>query len=165
MATLLKWHESNKINDAHINLEVKQVYGWILTKDKCLVLVSKDNVKWQFPGGKPNSGENLLDTLIREVLEETSLDISSMEKEFFGYYEILSDDKPAFLQIRYLVSCDKNSTELHLGADLEDKGQTSEDTVKYVGTYSIDKALELIPWLGGTDEYKTFLKINKDVTR
>ena len=73
MATLLKWNESNKINGDHISLEVKQVYGWIITKDDHLVLVSKDNVKWQFPGGKPNLEENFVDTLTREVLEETSM--------------------------------------------------------------------------------------------
>lgn len=164
MATSLKWHQSNKINDNHTSLEVKQVYGWVITKDCYLVLVSKDNIKWQFPGGKPDLGESLEETLIREVLEETSLDISQMEKEFFGYYEVIPEDKPPFLQIRFLVLCDKKSEELEFSVSKEDKNQVTEDTVKYVNTYKIDTALELIPWLGGTDEYKTFLKIHRNVT-
>jgi 8-oxo-dGTP pyrophosphatase MutT (NUDIX family) len=164
MATSLKWNDSNKINDTHASLEVKQVYGWIITKDGHLVLVSKDNVKWQFPGGKPDVGESLEETLIREVLEETSLDISMMAKEFFGYYEVIPEDKSPFLQIRFLIFCDKKSEELELSVGKEDKNQVSEDTVKYVNTYTIEKALELIPWLGGTDEYKTFLKIYQNVT-
>ena len=165
MPTLLKWNESNKINGDHISLEVKQVYGWIITKDHHLVLVSKDNVKWQFPGGKPNLEENFVDTLTREVLEETSLDISEMDKSFFGYYEIISEDEPPFLQVRYIVICDKNSKELKLGVKNEDKDQVNEDIVKYVASYNIKEATELIPWLGGTEEYKTFMKIFKNIKR
>lgn len=165
MATLLKWNESNKIKSEHTSLEVKQVYGWIVTKDGHLVLVSKDNVKWQFPGGKPNSGESLLETLTREVFEETSLDISNMKKEFFGYYEIVSEDKPSYLQIRYLVVCDKDSNELKLGISNEDEIQRSEDVVKYVNCYNIKDTLKLIPWLGETEEYKTFLRIYKNLLK
>lgn len=163
MATLLKWNESNKINDDHISLEVKQVYGWIITKDDRLVLVSKDNLKWQFPGGKPNLEENFVDTLTREVLEETSLDISEMDKRFFGYYQIMSEDKPTFLQVRYIVICDKDSKELKLSVKNEDEDQINEDIVKYVATYSIKEARELIPWLGESEEFKTFIKIYKNV--
>jgi len=159
MSASLKWHEGNKIDDSHASLEVKQVYGWLLTNDGYIVLVSKDNVKWQFPGGKPTTGESLEETLVREILEETSLDISKMKKEFFGYYEVIPDDKPVFLQIRFLVLCDKNSEELELGVGNEDKSQISEDTVKYVSTYTIERALEVIPWLVGSDEYKTFLRV------
>lgn len=162
MATLLKWNESNKIKSEHISLEVKQVYGWIITKDQHLVLVSKDNVKWQFPGGKPNKGENLLETLMREVFEETSLDVSNMKKDFFGYYEVSSEEKPSFLQVRYLVICDKNSKELKLGISNEDEVQISEDIVRYVNSYNIKDTLKLIPWLGETEEYKSFLRIYKN---
>ncbi len=165
MATLLKWSESNKISSDHISLEVKQVYGWIITKDEHLVLVSKDNIKWQFPGGKPNMGENLLQTLTREVYEETSLNISNMKKEFFGYYEISSQGKPSFLQIRYLIICDKNSKELKLDISNEDEIQLGEDIVKYVNSFNIKDALKLIPWLGESEEYKSFLKIYKNVRK
>jgi len=165
MPTLLKWNESNQIKSDHSTLKIKQVYGWVVTKDKRLVLVSKDNVKWQFPGGKPNPGESILETLKREIFEETSLDISNMKKEFFGYYEISSENQPSFFQIRYLVICSQNSEGLDLNINSEDEIQASEDIVRYVNTYSLEEALKLIPWLEESEEYKSFLKIYKHATK
>ncbi len=44
-------------------------------QDKILVLRRTDNGKWNFPGGKVESGENLEEAAAREVLEETGLDL------------------------------------------------------------------------------------------
>jgi 8-oxo-dGTP pyrophosphatase MutT (NUDIX family) len=37
---------------------------------------------WSIPKGKVESGENLLESAIRETYEETSLDINSLKKEY-----------------------------------------------------------------------------------
>jgi 8-oxo-dGTP diphosphatase len=57
----------------------------ILSKDKrVLVCQRKKNVryplKWEFPGGKIESGESVLDCLKRELREELSIDINDVDR-------------------------------------------------------------------------------------
>ena len=40
------------------------------------MLKCKDNKKWTLPGGNLNFGESLTDCAIREIMEETGVDIS-----------------------------------------------------------------------------------------
>lgn len=47
--------------------------------------------KWAFPGGKTEKKETLLETAIREVKEETMLDVKP--KSIIGIYEDFSSDK------------------------------------------------------------------------
>ena len=46
--------------------------GFCFTPDGLLVLVSKDNQKWELPAGRPEGIEGWRETLDREVLEEAS---------------------------------------------------------------------------------------------
>lgn len=47
------------------------------------LLRAKKPFGWALPGGKVNDGETLIEGLIREVLEETGIDISLEEIIFF----------------------------------------------------------------------------------
>jgi len=65
----------------------------IITDDKNRVLVLKRIPKsklspslWNLPGGKVNRGENLNQAVIREVKEETNLELKSLGKPFYIYY-------------------------------------------------------------------------------
>ena len=52
------------------------VYGIVENeKDEILLLKSRDKNSWMFPGGQVESGENLIDALIRETKEESNMDI------------------------------------------------------------------------------------------
>jgi len=66
------------ITDDFSNLhDVKQVYGLVLSKDKSSVLVVREkNGMWILPGGTVEAGETLMDTLVREVKEETNRDLA-----------------------------------------------------------------------------------------
>ncbi len=48
-------------------------------QDRLLLLKRKDNDKWTMPGGTMNFGESLTDCAIREVKEETGLDIGIVD--------------------------------------------------------------------------------------
>lgn len=62
------------IKKHHICFPVNQIYARIYVKSqKKVVVVSKNNIKWQMPGWKPKNWENFNETLNREIYEETSL--------------------------------------------------------------------------------------------
>ena len=62
-----------------------------LTNDAGDILVLKDRKdQWNLPGGKQEPGETALDCAIREVEEETALNISKLEELYHG--ELLFND-------------------------------------------------------------------------
>ena len=56
----------------------------LIDNDKLLMLKRKDNKKWTLPGGTLDFGESLTECAVREVMEETGLDISI--KDVVGTY-------------------------------------------------------------------------------
>src|SRR5664279_3225705 len=98
------WVSNKDIKAEDKDIAVMQVYVWVLTQDEKVILVSKNGRSWQFPGGKPNAGETLVETAVREVQEETGLDIANYASglEFFGYYRINEPNAvpSTYLQIR-----------------------------------------------------------------
>ena len=48
---------------------------------------------WEFPGGGIEKGENIQDALIRELREETNLDISEEKMKLIGVSEELTEKK------------------------------------------------------------------------
>lgn len=157
----MTWNSSNVIKAEHENLRYTQVYCWIYTTDQKIILVSKDNIKWQFPGGKPIEGENMLETCYREVNEETNLDLNSfgIEPTFFGYYVIEERNKDTkektdeYLQLRFFVKINKSSTELNLATN---EREDDLEQIISVKAFSFDEAGELIFWFTGSNEFKGF---------
>lgn len=156
----MTFFKADRILPKHKELIHRQVYGWMQTTDDKIALVSKDGAKWQFPGGKPAEDESFLDTLKREVYEETgiSLDSISTKPKFFGYYVVdeIDEDKNeiinSFLQIRYKIALNNKSDSINL----EPKEIDTEDFVKYANFFTIKEAADLISWLHNSDELKAF---------
>lgn len=147
-----EWFTVNSVTDEHSEIEIRQVYVWLVTSDKKIVIVSKDGEKWQFPGGHPDEeDDSLIHTATREVLEETGLDISDANEdlEFFGYY-LIDEDGDRFLQVRFILNLDKDSNDL----DLNTHNEVIEDSIKFIKAVTLKKATELIPWLSSTDEFQ-----------
>ena len=67
------YHDANapKPNSIHPAAAVA-----LIDDDKLLMLKRKDNKKWTLPGGTLDFGESLTECAVREVMEETGLDIS-----------------------------------------------------------------------------------------
>jgi 8-oxo-dGTP pyrophosphatase MutT (NUDIX family) len=164
----MTWVTADKIKKEDLTKEIRQVYCWVFTKDQRLIIVSKDGENWQFPGGKPKENEKPTTALIREVREETGIDIGTFKNNlnFFGYYLVEKKDRPRtsiFLQLRFFLIIDKKSSELNLHAQYEDQDQKDTDIVKHVLAVTISDACKKIPWLSTTEEYAIIKsKINNE---
>jgi len=145
----------------HVDIEVRQRYCFIITKDKKTVIVSKDNKSWQFSGGHPESNEGWQDTLKREIWEETGIDISKQINNIvkLGYYLIKSPTEQ-FLQERYLLVLDEISESLSL-----EPHESEEDVtpiVKYVKAVSVNQIGEYIPWTLEAEGWNSAVKYYRE---
>ena len=84
--------------------------GIIFDPEKKQILIGKrendpdiPELTWAFPGGRPEYDEELDDAVIREILEETGLEVANLGAIFAKIYP----EKKQFLAIYYL--CEKLS--------------------------------------------------------
>lgn len=165
-----EWRVIHNMPEDDPEMPVRQVYAWLLTSDRQMVVVSKDGEKWQLPGGKPDGDENALQAAVREIYEETGLDVERYRDQinFFGEYSLEDHDTvvhpPRYRQVRVWVQLNETASALKLSTAGEAAGQNPEDAVRFVRTVPVKDILELIPWLENTDEYKA-LKRNKIIDR
>lgn len=159
----MKWVESNSILKNDRAYQVRQVYVWAIDERKKFLIVSKDGNNWQLPGGKPNKQEQFFDTAIREMNEETGVDIapSAAGLTLFGYYLVKN---PSFavgpiLQMRLYVNLDRQTDLSNFHTANEDSQQAEVETIKFIKLVDSAEAVKLIPWLSESGEYK-YLKFN-----
>jgi 8-oxo-dGTP pyrophosphatase MutT (NUDIX family) len=163
----MTWITAKAIHPEHGALPVRQVYVWLFTPDEKFLVVSKDGHKWQFPGGKPDTGETARQTAVREVKEETGVDISQQASQlkFFGYYHVvkIEDDGSSqeFLQLRFTLRLEKPADALSLHVEHEDSSQDTSDQVKFARAVTVEEAKSLIFWLDGSDELKAATQANR----
>lgn len=160
-----QWFSSVVIKKEHKDLPVTQIYCWLLTRDRKIALVSKDNKNWQLPGGKPQKSESRFETLKRELAEELSLDLKEggSTPKMFGYYVIAEvirkgEIEKKYLQIRYAKFLENNSLDLKISPNEKPSELESEKIIssKWV---TIDEAKQLIPWLKNSPELTSFLEL------
>lgn len=125
--------------------EVKQVYGFAISEDKkeMLVVYSK-NETWLLPGGGVEEGETLIDTLVREIKEETNRDVDVTTAIPFFYQKTYIKNQDGEweykqTQARYIV---KVTNDLEFEHD-PDHGDITE--AKWIPIEDIDKYLD---WKG-----------------
>ena len=93
-----RWVES----EVPQGLEIRQAYGFIFNPDGRILLL-EDEGQYNLPGGKPEMGESLAETLVREAEEEVQVTISSIA--YLGYQLIEEDEK--FAQVRLVALVDE----------------------------------------------------------
>ena len=95
---------SNKWIEAKVprGLEIRQVYGFVFSPDGRIVLLEDEGI-FNLPGGKPEDGESMSETLIREAEEEVQITISSLN--YLGYQLVTTDEE--FAQVRLVALIDQ----------------------------------------------------------
>jgi 8-oxo-dGTP pyrophosphatase MutT (NUDIX family) len=83
-------------------LEIRQVYGFVFSSDGRILLL-EDEGMFNLPGGRPENGETMGETLLREVLEEVQVTISS--SEYLGYQLVTTNEE--FAQARLVALADQ----------------------------------------------------------
>ncbi|HPO11066.1 MAG TPA: NUDIX hydrolase [bacterium] len=93
---------------------VAQVYGIILDPGRSMVLLARHkNNKYTLPGGHVEKGETLIQTLLREIKEETNKDVYG-DKIIPFFYQIAfikENDKwiECEIQVRYITIVKNNN--------------------------------------------------------
>ena len=70
--------------------ETRQVYGFVFNSDG-RILFLEDEGMFNLPGGRPENGETMGKTLIREVLEEVQVTIFS--PEYLGFQLVTTNEE------------------------------------------------------------------------
>lgn len=124
-------------NDCHLKeediTEIVRRVKVLLVNSNNEILLGYSNNEYQCPGGHVEDGENLIDTINREVEEETGIKLNIKEIEPFAcsigyykdwpsmgknrkieiyYYEIKTDEKPNLSNTKYTLSEREGNFEL-----------------------------------------------------
>lgn len=157
------WYTTEQMSTEHQALACRQVYVWLITSDNNIAIVSKNGTGWQLPGGKPDVGESLIETAVREVREETGLDVLhiSHRLQFFGYQTVTVQGQQTapFIQVRFALFLDESSTDITLHLDNEDNQQANKDKIVVVKAVPLAELTSYIPWLQNSPELTTFSNI------
>jgi len=151
------WFESKEILSQHIDLEVKQIYVWVISDDNVVAIVTKYDGSSQFPGGHPEEGESNVETAVREVNEEVGLDISAYisNLRFFGYY-LIEENNEKYLQLRYLLQLPMISQAYPLAINERSDEERPVASAQWV---ELTKLPNYIPWTKGLEEYSNVMDL------
>lgn len=146
----LIWQESDQIPE---NQKISQVSAFCLDS-KGQVLIIKNRHGWGLPGGHPEEGETIEESLKREIKEEADATIDD-NFNLIGYVEVIDPDNDSiegrkYLQLRFL--CHLN--ELN---DFKAEFETSERHL-----VQPEELPQYINWMEtsvtGKAQYESFLK-------
>ena len=83
ITTIWKGPNEIRIND---NDPITQALGICFTNEGNILLIRKPEGRWHLPGGHPEKGEDLTQTVLREVTEEANVNLS--KTQLLGFSEI-----------------------------------------------------------------------------
>ena len=119
----------------------------IQKQDKFLLIErNKENLRgyWVLPGGKVEYGENIKQTVIREVKEETNLNIELLK--FLCWKEIIAPENNYHRIVFFHLAKALNPTDLKFDDDASDAKWLTIDEIKKLKT---PKSVELVLREGG----------------
>jgi ADP-ribose pyrophosphatase YjhB (NUDIX family) len=146
----LTWQETGEIPT---NLNISQVSAFCLN-DNNEILIIKNKHGWGLPGGHPESGETIEESLRREIKEEADCSIKNFK--LIGYVEAADPQNDSvegkkYVQLRFLCRLDKI-------AEFRAEFETSERQ------FVLPKQLpEYVVWMEssptGRAQYESFIKL------
>lgn len=127
------------------NLEKEKSCGCVVIKDKKVLVINQIDGFWGFPKGHVEKNETEEQTAIREVKEETNIDVK-IEKEKRYVIEYLTDEGRE-KQVVYFVA-------KYIGGKL--KPQESE--IKEIAWFNFEEAINIITFENTKEMFKNILK-------
>ena len=91
-----EWHTQSHWSDLD---PIVQVHGVCFDESGKILIIREPDKDWHLVGGKPEGEESYLQTLRREVLEETNIEIG--KAEMIGYQKVTRDDYSVIYQLRF----------------------------------------------------------------
>ncbi len=92
----------DQTNNSFFQVSVKGLFF----KDDKILMIQEDNGEWELPGGRIQKGEDLIDCLKREILEETGLGCQVLDQRPAFVYPTLDKEAIPRLMIFYQVHFD-----------------------------------------------------------
>ena len=121
------------------NLEKEKSCGCIIIENNKVLLIQQTKGHWGFPKGHVESGETEIETAIREVKEETNLDVEINENKRYTIEYIT--DKGTFKQVVLFIAKKINGDERCQESEIKSmKWMTFEDAIKTI-TYDNTRKL------------------------
>lgn len=109
--------------------------GAVVFKDDCVLMVKRSNApakgSWAVPGGKIKLGETMHQALVREIKEETSLDITVGEVVYI--FDVIQHNEQKEITFHYVIIdflCELQGGQLKAGDDAKDVKWISRDDLK-----------------------------------
>ena len=121
------------------NLKKEKSCGCIIIQKNKVLLIQQTEGHWGFPKGHVEDGETEIETAIREVKEETNLDVEINENKRYTM-EYLTD-KGTFKQVVLFIAKKISGNEKYQKSEIKSmKWMTFEDAIK---TITYDNTREL----------------------
>ena len=131
-----------KDNDLSKYLPITQVYGIVFnSKGEILVARETSEGKWQIPGGKPEKGETIEETIRRELLEEVDVKAGKIYPLGAQKTEVPNNPNKSEGDLFYQLRCVVELDELLPQTPDPDRGNVWERMFVPVG-----KITEYIKW-------------------
>ena len=125
-------------------MKLEKSCGSVVIDDNKVLLVKHNVGHWDFPKGHVEDGETEIETAIREVKEETNIDIEINNK--YRYITRYSPKENVLKDVIYF-----------LGKPLNKETKAQETEISEVKFVDIDKAFDLITYSNGKDILKSVI--------
>lgn len=122
--------------------------GCVIIKDKKVLLVKQVQGHWGFPKGHVENNETEIETAIREVKEETNLDVEVDASKRYDMEYIT--DKGNLKQVVFFIA-------KYIGGEVE----AQECEVNEIKWFDFDKAVETITYNNTKDLLKKIIREEK----
>ncbi len=104
------------------------VKGMFFNEENKLMMIQEENGEWELPGGRIRKGEDLIDCLKRECIEETGLECQVLENQPSIVYTAIDQEGLGRVMIYYKIHL--NSLDFKISDECVDIKFYTKDEIK-----------------------------------